>query len=129
MKVILAWAVVSAAAYGQLQQPPQHRGPPKEALNACVGKSDGATCSVVLKDKTLSGTCHAPPNGQLACVPAPPAEAVTACAGMQQEAACGFTLGANNLVGTCRAPPGQSTLACIPEHGPGGPEGGPPPQR
>ncbi|MFT3840301.1 MAG: hypothetical protein QM723_25155 [Myxococcaceae bacterium] len=126
MKVILAWAVVSAAAYGQLPQ--QHRGPPKEAVNACAGKSDGASCSVVLKDKTLSGTCHAPPNGQLACLPAPPAEAVSACAGMQQDAACGFTLDGNNLVGICRAPPGQSQLACVPEHG--GPEGmGPPPQR
>ena len=108
------WMLAATAANAQGQ-----RGPPKEALTACAGKSDGATCSVVLRDRTLSGTCHAGPNGEaLACLPAPPAEAVSACAGLQQGTACGFTFEGENVVGTCRSPPGSSTLACAPEHGP-----------
>lgn len=46
---------------GQGQQPPQ------EALDACVGLSQSASCSV----GNMTGTCMTPPNSsQLACVPA-----------------------------------------------------------
>ncbi|HCK67260.1 MAG TPA: hypothetical protein DHW49_13440 [Anaerolineae bacterium] len=46
---------------GQGQQPPQ------EAIDACAGLSQGASCSV----GNMSGTCMTPPNSsQLACVPA-----------------------------------------------------------
>ncbi len=46
---------------GQGQQPPQ------EAINACAGLSQGASCSV----GNMTGTCMIPPNtSQLACVPA-----------------------------------------------------------
>ncbi len=41
-------------------------GPPQEAINACVGLSQGAACSV----GPTTGTCQTPPNtSQLACVP------------------------------------------------------------
>lgn len=56
------------------QQQPQQGGqtgqggqPPQEALDACVGLSQGASCSV----GNMTGTCMTPPNtSQLACVPA-----------------------------------------------------------
>jgi hypothetical protein len=42
-------------------------GPPQEAINACVGLSQGAACAV----GSNTGTCQTPPNTtQLACVPA-----------------------------------------------------------
>ncbi len=42
-------------------------GPPQEAINACVGLSQGAACTV----GPNTGTCQTPPNTtQLACVPA-----------------------------------------------------------
>ncbi|KAA0272049.1 MAG: YHYH protein [Chloroflexi bacterium] len=41
--------------------------PPQEAINACMGLSQGASCSV----GPMTGTCQIPPNStQLACVPA-----------------------------------------------------------
>jgi hypothetical protein len=55
---------------GQPQGGPQgggQGGPPQEAINACVGLSQGAACSV----GPNTGTCQTPPNTtQLACVPA-----------------------------------------------------------
>jgi hypothetical protein len=48
--------------------------PPPEALAACDGKESGDACSVALPDRTLNGTCLAPPGKRLACIPegAPP---------------------------------------------------------
>jgi len=41
--------------------------PPQEAIKACIGLSQGASCSV----GPMTGTCQMPPNSsQLACVPA-----------------------------------------------------------
>lgn len=41
--------------------------PPQEAINACIGLSQGASCSV----GPTTGSCQTPPNtSQLACVPA-----------------------------------------------------------
>ncbi len=55
---------------GNQPQGPQGSGqgnPPQEAINACVGLSQGTACSV----GPTSGTCQLPPNtSQLACVPA-----------------------------------------------------------
>lgn len=49
---------------GNTQQPPQ------EAINACIGLSQGAACSVNTPNGTVSGTCSTPPNAsQLSCVP------------------------------------------------------------
>lgn len=72
-------SVRSIGGQGQNQQPQQgeqnqNQGggqtgqqPPQEALDACVGLSQGASCSV----GNMTGTCMLPPNSsQLACVPA-----------------------------------------------------------
>jgi hypothetical protein len=48
-------------------QTDQGQQPPQEAITACVGLSQNASCSV----GTITGTCMTPPNSsQLACVPA-----------------------------------------------------------
>jgi hypothetical protein len=50
---------------GQGQQPPQ------EAITACNGLSNGASCSVNTPNGSVNGTCQTIPNSsQLACVPA-----------------------------------------------------------
>ncbi|NWF63703.1 MAG: DUF1566 domain-containing protein, partial [Chloroflexi bacterium] len=50
---------------GQGQQPPQ------EAIAACAGLSQGASCSINTPNGTVSGTCGTPPNSsQLARMPA-----------------------------------------------------------
>jgi hypothetical protein len=59
-----------SAGNEQGDQPQQGGGgsgqPPQEAINACVGLSQGASCSV----GPTTGTCQMPPNTtQLACVP------------------------------------------------------------
>ncbi|MBL8051229.1 MAG: YHYH protein [Anaerolineales bacterium] len=72
-------SVRSIGGQGQNQQPQQgeqnqNQGggqtgqqPPQEAIDACVGLSQGASCSV----GNMTGTCMTPPNSsQLACVPA-----------------------------------------------------------
>ncbi|MBX3036892.1 MAG: YHYH protein [Anaerolineales bacterium] len=68
-------SVRSIGGQGQNQQPQQgeqNQGgqgqqPPQEAINACAGLSQGASCSV----GNMTGTCMTPPNtSQLACVPA-----------------------------------------------------------
>jgi len=51
---------------------PAHPYPPKEALEACNSKAEGATCSFMGRnDRTVSGTCHKGPRGKgpLACKP------------------------------------------------------------
>ncbi len=64
--------VASAQAQEQ-RQPPQI---PSEAYTACEGKASGSTCSVQFGDRSLSGTCEAPPpnasNKALACRPSGP---------------------------------------------------------
>jgi len=54
----------------QLQGGPP-RMPPQEALSACSGKSDGASCGFISpRGDTISGTCRTPPaQSSLACVP------------------------------------------------------------
>jgi hypothetical protein len=52
---------------GQTQPAGGVGGPPQEAIAACSGLSQGASCSV----GPTTGTCQTPPNTtQLACVPA-----------------------------------------------------------
>lgn len=43
--------------------------PPQQAIDACSGKQQGATCSITTPQGMLSGTCKTPPNASLACVP------------------------------------------------------------
>ncbi|MDM8520205.1 DUF1566 domain-containing protein [Anaerolineales bacterium HSG6] len=53
----------------QQGQPPQGRTPPQEALDACHGLSDGATCEFNAPHGRITGTCRIVPQQQLACVP------------------------------------------------------------
>jgi hypothetical protein len=51
--------------------PPPGGGPPREALAACSGRSEGASCSFQGRGgESVSGTCGAPPDRPLACMPA-----------------------------------------------------------
>lgn len=125
-------AMISTAAFAH--------GPPQEALAACAGKADGATCSVTFDGKSHDGVCRTGPGGEaVACLPndlppggrhhgPPPAEAVSACTGKVDGATCSFKLGDRDASGTCRTGPRGETAACRPDHGPGGPGGhhGPP---
>ncbi len=44
--------------------------PPQEAINACSGKTTGASCSFTTPNGNVSGICDTPPNtSSLACVP------------------------------------------------------------
>jgi hypothetical protein len=47
------------------------RRPHEEAYAACAGLERGSSCSVTLPERTLTGSCGAPPNGDgsLACLP------------------------------------------------------------
>ncbi len=46
--------------------------PPEEAYAACAGLEHGSSCTVTFPERTLTGSCGAPPsgNGALACLPA-----------------------------------------------------------
>jgi len=74
---------------GEQQSPPQQGGqgrpsqggpigqqgngqqPPQQAIDACVGLTQGTACTITTPNGTLSGTCGAPPNStQPACMPA-----------------------------------------------------------
>lgn len=62
----------SAGQTQQQQSPPQGGGggpggaPPQAALDACAGKTSGASCTV---QNGPSGTCRTTPDGSFACVP------------------------------------------------------------
>ena len=51
---------------------PKHKGPPKEAIDACASKADGDACSFKnAEGKEHSGTCkahHKDPGKPLACM-------------------------------------------------------------
>jgi hypothetical protein len=60
---------------GNDNQPPvdtplQGGQPPQEAINACLGLSQNAVCTVDTPNGTIAGSCLSVPSGQLACVPA-----------------------------------------------------------
>ncbi len=48
---------------------PGQSGPPQEAIDACVGLTAGAACTVETPNGNLSGSCTAVPSSELACVP------------------------------------------------------------
>jgi hypothetical protein len=48
-------------------QPP-HYGPPPEALEACSGQTEGASCQFEGRRRTVSGTCQSRQN-EIICVP------------------------------------------------------------
>lgn len=97
------------------------RTPPAEAVAACTGQSDGASCSFSLGDRALTGVCKAPPDGSsttLACAPphhrGPPPEALAACASSSAGASCSVAFQGQTLNGTCVAGPEGQALACLP---------------
>lgn len=55
---------------GQSPQPGTMQGPPQEALAACSGKASNAPCNFTSpRGDTITGTCGAPQNAALACIP------------------------------------------------------------
>lgn len=100
-------------------------GPPPEAIEACAGKSVGA--SVVFTDRrgeSLEAVCREK-NGLLAAVPnknskggdhqGPPPEAIEACAGKTAGDSVVFTDGrGESLEATCQDRDGQ--MAAVPEN-------------
>jgi len=85
MTLLVAAASGWALAQGQPPQgpppegrpgeaPPEHRGPPPEALAACKTAQAGADCSFSHGSATVKGVCGAPEGRPLACRPhRPPA--------------------------------------------------------
>lgn len=47
----------------------QRHGPPKEAVDACAGKQNGAACTFTAPHGAMTGTCRVVPEGKMACVP------------------------------------------------------------
>ena len=110
-------------------------GPPPEAIEACSGLQENATCSVTFPDqRTVSGTCHSGPRGEAAaCMPAggpgghhhgPPPEALQACEGAQSGARCSFTQHGEARTGTCVPGPQDQAAACMPANMPPPPADG-----
>lgn len=74
--ILLAMMTAGLQAQPQGQPPGEHegqgghhRGPPPEALAACKGLQAGADCSFTGRERTVSGSCFAPPDRPLACRP------------------------------------------------------------
>lgn len=61
-----ALAFAGAASAQPAGGPPPK--PPKEALDACIGKTAKAVCTVKVKPP-VAGKCLAPPGLPLACIP------------------------------------------------------------
>jgi|GEM_PF-3265192 len=119
-------AALSASSGDEPPAPPR---PPPEAIEACKGATEGAACSVNLRDHSMQGTCRKHGTaGELACAPnrpppphegGPPQEALAACKGKSAGDTCSLTLGAREMDGTCRqGPDGQGELACAPSRPP-----------
>lgn len=53
----------------QQQQPPEHRGPPREALDACKALKSGQECNFTSPRGAVKGSCFAPEGKPLACRP------------------------------------------------------------
>jgi hypothetical protein len=62
--VLMSSAFVASLAFAA--DPPQHRGPPQEALTACSGLNEGSACGFTFDGKNLTGQCRKGPNGDAA---------------------------------------------------------------
>jgi len=67
-------ALISSSALAQRggdDSQGQRRGPPPEAIEACSGSSEGASCQFSGRRGDVSGTCFIPSEsqGELACKP------------------------------------------------------------
>ena len=117
-----AAALVLVAASLAVADDPGGRphGPPPEALAACQGQAEGATCGFTMGDRTMTGTCRTGPGGDgaLACAPphrGPPPEAFEACQSLTEGATCTVSFRGQQVAGTCRiGPQGNGALACAP---------------
>ena len=72
LPIILASYLTSTIADAQPdQQSGERRGPPQQAIEACAGQSEGASCAFSGHRGDVAGTCIVPPGGQdlLACAP------------------------------------------------------------
>lgn len=104
-------------------QPAPPQGPPREAIRACSGRSQGQSCSFTSpRGDQIDGTCRAPEGRELACAPArphgPPPGAMEACAGIDEGDACVVDTPRGTLEGRCIATP-DGTM-CMPPHPPRG---------
>jgi hypothetical protein len=125
LAALLALAGAQAAQAQASNAPPPPPGggrmPPQAAIDACKGKTEGATVSFTGRQgNTLSGQCRSF-NGQLVAAPergpgerrGPPAEAVAACKGKAAGAAVSFQdREGSTRNGTCTDVNG--TLAAVP---------------
>ncbi|HVW24243.1 MAG TPA: hypothetical protein VHC69_02685 [Polyangiaceae bacterium] len=115
--------VAASGAYADAPPPPH--GPPKEAVDACVNRAEGDSCTVTFGERSVNGTCEKAPSGELACrpngPPPPPPEAFEACAKASAGDACTVTFHEHTLNGTCERFPGESALACRPSSPPPAP--------
>jgi hypothetical protein len=126
--VLAGLLLVGGAAWAQQGEGRPHRQPPPAAFEACTGKSAADSCTVTVRDHSISGVCQAADDGRLFCRPArppgPPPEAVEACRDKKAGDGCSVTLGSEALSGTCQSgPDGNAPLACRPS---GPPPGAPP---
>lgn len=69
LMLILSSTILSTVA--NAQQKRQHRGPPPEAIDACVSQVEEAVCGFSGPRGDVSGTCSVSPQGQdqLICSP------------------------------------------------------------
>jgi hypothetical protein len=92
---------------------------PKEALNACVGRAAGDSCTIQMLGNVVYSKCGLLEDGAtLACLPPPPppsqAEAIAACSGHSGGEACSYAGPNRTISGICAAVPNASELACMP---------------
>ena len=79
MKYVIATLFAAAIPFAAHADEPQQRPPgpprkpPQEAFDACAKLTQGAACSITLRDRTIEGTCEAfPETTALACRPSKP---------------------------------------------------------
>jgi len=93
-------------------------------VQACSGKSAGASCSFAVGDMTVSGICRAMGDDDsdddplLACLPPPPspppAPQIQACVSKNAGDACSFSRDGKTLNGICHQLPNGGPLVCLP---------------
>ena len=114
--IITLCMMMSAFAFAQDEAPK----PPKQAIDACVKKSEGDNCSMAMAKKpAMEGVCIkvSDKNTQLACAPKPPKEAVDACKGKVENDKCTIqTPKGESVKGSCeKGPAGVNDMACAPD--------------
>jgi hypothetical protein len=120
---LLAVVATAGLAFGQPPGGGPPPGPPPEAIQACQGRTVGATVQFQTpRGDTITGTCREM-HGQLVAMPeggpgrgpqGPPAEAIAACEGKSQGETVQFqTPRGDTITGTCRDIQGH--LVAVPQ--------------